>query len=160
MSSTIVTEDDARFMQGGVSISVASRDRRFVPSLARSAGCRLSADRQQVTVLVLRSQARQLLQDITDTGAIAVVFSEPSTHRTIQLKGLDASVHEALPADTSVADEHRAAFASDIVPLGYVRELAYAIHGFTLDDMQAITFTPTDIFQQTPGPGAGVRMGR
>lgn len=160
MSSTIVTEDDARFMLGGVSISVASRDRRFVPSLARSAGCRLSADRQQVTVLVLRSQARQLLQDITDTGAIAVVFSEPSTHRTIQLKGLDASVHEALPDDASVADEHRTAFASDIIPLGYVRELAYAIHGFTLDDLQAITFTPTDIFQQTPGPGAGVRMGR
>lgn len=160
MSSTIVTEDDARFMLGGVSISVASRDRRFVPSLARSAGCRLSADRQQVTVLVLRSQARQLLQDITDTGAIAVVFSEPSTHRTIQLKGLDASVHEALPDDASAADEHRTAFASDIIPLGYVRELAYAIHGFTLDDMQAITFTPTDIFQQTPGPGAGVRMGR
>lgn len=160
MRATIVTDDDARFMLGGVSISVASRDRRFVPSLARSAGCRLSTDRQQVTVLVLRSQARQLLQDITATGAIAVVFSEPSTHRTIQLKGVDAAVHKALPSDAAVADIHRTAFAGDIVPLGYVRELAYAIHGFAPDDMQAITFTPTDIFQQTPGPGAGERMGR
>lgn len=160
MSAPIVTEDDARFMQGGVSISVASRDRRFVPSLARSAGCRLSPGHHDVTILLLRSQARQLLQDVADTGAIAVVFSEPSTHRTIQLKGRDARIDTVKPADTTVADRHRTAFADDIIPLGYARELAHAIHGFTTDDLVAVTFTPTDIFQQTPGPGAGVRLGR
>jgi hypothetical protein len=160
MSAPIVTDDDVRFMQGGVSISVASRDRRFVPSLARSAGCRLSPDHRHVTILLLRSQARQLLRDVADTGAIAVVFSEPSTHRTIQLKGSDARIDTVQPADTAVADGHRTAFADDIIPLGYVRELAYAIHGFTPDDLVAVTFTPTDIFQQTPGPGAGVRRDR
>lgn len=71
MSQPLVTEDDARFIQGGVSISIASRDVRRVPSLARVAGCRLSADLRQVTVLVLKSQAGQLLQDIATTQAVA-----------------------------------------------------------------------------------------
>lgn len=107
MTVPLLTDEDVRFMQSGVSISVASRDRRCVPSLARSAGCRLSGDHCRVSLLVLRSQARQLLQDISDTGAIAVVFSEPGTHRTIQVKGADAQLSNLLPGDEELAARHR-----------------------------------------------------
>lgn len=160
MRQPIVMEDDARFIQSGVSISVASRDVRRVPSLARGAACRLSADHRQITVLVLESQAHQLLQDIASTSAIAVVFSEPSTHRTLQLKGSDAAITRTLPGDAGLAAQHRDAFSADIVPLGFSRDLARAIHGFSPGDLVAVTFTASDIFQQTPGPGAGERMGR
>lgn len=160
MSQPLVTEDDARFIRGGVSISIASRDVRRVPSLARVAGCRLSADLRQVTVLVLKSQAGQLLQDIATTQAVAVVFSRPSTHHTLQLKGSDAAITPLLPGDAGLAATHRNAFSDDIVPLGYARDFALAVHGFDADDLAAITFSPTDIFQQTPGPGAGGRIGR
>ena len=45
-----------------------------------------SAMGREVTVYLRRSQSEQLLQDIAHTGEIAVVFSVPSTHQTLQLK--------------------------------------------------------------------------
>jgi hypothetical protein len=82
----------ARFIEGGVSINASSRDANKTPSMARAVGCRISADRRSVTVLLAKSRAPELLDSITFCHQIAVVFSEPSTHRTIQLKGTDAAV--------------------------------------------------------------------
>ena len=52
----------------------------------RAVGSRISADGREVTVYLRRSQSEQLLGDIAQTGEIAVVFSVPSTHQTLQLK--------------------------------------------------------------------------
>lgn len=158
MTSLLLTEDVARFMQSGISISVASRDVRRVPSLARAAGCYVSADYQQVTLLLLPSQARQLLADISSSGVIAVVFSSPSTNRTLQVKGGLLALHDASAADREIAAKQREAFANVLIPLGYAHDLAFAVHCRDAKDMTAVTFTPTDLFEQTPGPRAGTRL--
>jgi hypothetical protein len=87
-------------------VTVASRDAAHVPSVARALGCRVSPDRQHVAVFLLASQSATLLRDLRETGAIAAVFSQPSTHRTIQLKGSDALLGAIEPA---VPDEANAA---------------------------------------------------
>lgn len=158
MRQALVTDDYARFIQSHVSISVASRDVRRVPSIVRATGCRLSAPDDRITLLLLKSQASQLLADITATHAIAVVFSEPSTHRTLQFKGRDAAQSALADDDALLAGAHREAFAGEIVPLGYARDLALAVHSFREEDLVAVTFTVSDIFEQTPGPKAGVRL--
>ena len=43
--------------------------------------------------------------------------------------------------------------------MGYRPDFARAVRGHA-DGMAAITFTPSSAFQQTPGPGAGERLGR
>ena len=154
----LLTEDVACFMQSGISISVASRDVRRVPSLARAAGCHVSADHQQVTLLLLPSQARQLLADISSTGVIAVVFSSPSTNRTLQVKGSLHAMRDATATDMQLAEKQRELFASVLIPLGYAHDLAFAVHCRDVKDMMAVTFTPTDLFEQTPGPKAGTRL--
>ena len=53
--------DHAAFIQGGVSVIVASRDADFVADVVRGCGCRVSRDRRQVTVLVEPSRAGTLL---------------------------------------------------------------------------------------------------
>ena len=70
----------------GVSAIVASRGADLRPSIMRAVGSHISGDGQEVTVYLRRSQSEQLLQDIAHTGEIAVVFSVPSTHQTLQLK--------------------------------------------------------------------------
>lgn len=158
MTTALLTDDVARFMQSGISISVASRDIRRVPSLARSAGCAISADRQQVTLLLLPSQARQLLADIAASGVLAVVFSSPSTNRTLQVKGRALTIREATGEDRAVAAKQRELFANVLIPLGYAHDLAFAVHCKDMSEMVAVTFTPIDLFEQTPGPKAGTRL--
>ena len=87
----VLTPDQIAFVTAGVSITAASRGRDNMPNLARATGCRVSPDGRRVTLFLAASQSGALLADIRDNGAVAVVFSEPSTHRTLQLKGDDAT---------------------------------------------------------------------
>jgi len=144
----------AAFIQGPVSVIVASRNAALVADVMRGCGCRVSRDRRAVTVLVEPGPTSTLLEDIAANGMIAVVFSQPSTHRTIQLKGTDARVVTVTVTDRAVARRHLRDWAEDLGRLGYGGALAAALHGGT-GALAAIRFTPSAAFQQTPGPGAG-----
>jgi hypothetical protein len=147
----------AAFIQGGVSVVVASRNAELVADVVRGCGCRVSRDRRSVTVLVEPSRAGTLLDDIAANGMVAVVFSQPSTHRTIQLKGTDARLVAVTAADRAVAARHLGAWVEDLCRIGYTPEFAEALRGCP-ERIAAIRFTPAAAFQQTPGPGAGQRL--
>jgi len=146
--------DHAAFIQGGVSVIVATRNAEQVADVVRGCGCRVSRDRRRVTVLVEPSRAGTLLDDIAANGMIAVVFSQPSTHRTIQLKGSDARVVKVTAADRAIAARHLRDWREDLCRIGYTPEFANAVRG-AAPRLAAIAFTPSAAFQQTPGPGAG-----
>lgn len=150
--------DHATFIQGGVSVVVSTRNAHLVPDAVRGCGCRVSRDRRRVTVLVETARCGSVLDDVAANGMIAVVFSQPSTHRTIQLKGSDARVVKATGADRAVADRHLQTWADDMLSIGYAGEFSRAVHGVAGPGLTAITFTPTSAFQQTPGPAAGQRL--
>jgi hypothetical protein len=154
----VLDDDHAAFIQGGVSVVVATRNADLVPDAVRGCGCRVSRDRRSVTVLVESLRIGSVIADIEANGLIAVVFSQPSTHRTIQLKGTDARVVRVSPRDRDLAERHLAAWVDELTAIGYRPEFARAVHGDAPDAMVALVFTPTAAFQQTPGPGAGDRL--
>ncbi|MFZ5757148.1 MAG: hypothetical protein ACOY3X_09610 [Pseudomonadota bacterium] len=160
MTASPLTAEQAGFLGGPVSITVSSRDARRVPSVMKAVGCRVSADRREVTLLLEAEGARQLLNDIAATRQVAAVFSLPSTHRTLQIKGSDARTGALQPTDSALIEQHAQAFAADIIPLGYAREFALALHGVAPSaQCVAVTFTVEAVYAQTPGPGAGARIG-
>jgi hypothetical protein len=146
--------EHATFIQGPVSVIVAGRNAELVPDVVRGCGCRVSRDRRQVTVLVEPGRASTLLDDIATNGMIAVVFSQPSTHRTIQLKGSDARMVRVTTADRLLASRHLREWSEDLERIGFAVPFAAVLHGGD-GELAAIRFTPTTAFQQTPGPGAG-----
>lgn len=154
----ILNDDQVRFIESGVAISAASRDVRRVPSVCKVSGCRVAADRRQVTILVDAAQAGQLLQDVAFSQALAVVFCLPSSHRTLQLKGSDARQVALAAGDAELAERHRGAFAEDLLPLGYALPFALATHGFQPERLCALSFSLDALFEQTPGPNAGMRL--
>lgn len=95
--------EHATFIQGAVSVVVSARDGNLVPDVLRGCGCRVTRDRRHVTVLVEPARAGAVLDHIRANGMIAVVFSQPSTHRTIQLKGSAATVAPGGRADFGTA---------------------------------------------------------
>lgn len=155
----VLDADHAAFMQGGVSVIVASRNPSLVADVVRGCGCRVSRDRRRVTVLVEPGRSSELLENIRVTGMIALVCSRPSTHRTIQLKGTDAQIVPVTAADRRIADRHLGAWVDELVSVGYEPEFAAAVRGRAETGLAAIAFTPTSAFEQTPGPAAGARLG-
>ena len=151
----VIDAAHAAFLLGRVSIVAASRDDRNVPTLMRGLGCRLSRDRRQVTILLRASQSEALLADLRANGVIAVVFSEPSTHRTLQLKGTGATVGPLQRGDAQLLTRYRDAMLAEICPLGYAEALIRTMLSCPPQDAVAVTFRPSHAFSQTPGPGAG-----
>lgn len=146
------------FMTSGVSINVAARDAHNIPTLTRALGCRVSADRRTVTVFVAVPDAARLLDNLRINGAIAVVFSQPSTHHTIQLKGADARVVERQPDDAVVFENFAAALAADLAHYGWLESYVRTMLSHDDENIVALAFTPNAAFNQTPGPAAGAPL--
>lgn len=155
----LIDADHLSFMQGGISISIAACDRDNMPALVRSTGCRITPDGRRVTVFVSSAQGERVLQAIRETAAIAVVFSEPSSHRTMQIKGFDAAIGELQEGDLQRIRAYRDAFAHELEPLGFPQAVIRTMLSFPPAGIVAITFTPLEAFSQTPGPKAGAPLG-
>lgn len=146
-------------MERGVSAIVGSSSRALVPSVMRAVGYRLAPGAAEVTVYVARSQSRQLLQDVVDTGRVTVVFSEPSSHLTVQIKSSRARV---VPPEDDVFEltaRYRDAMEVELYGVGFARVFAQAMLAYDPQDLAAIHLVPEAAFDQTPGPRAGQALG-
>jgi len=151
-------EHAAFILLPGISIVAASRRADLTPQLGRAVGCRVSSDRSRVTVLIPAEQNAELLGALSDTRTIAVVFSQPSTHRTIQLKGTDAAVGPLAPDDAERAACWRAGFVAELGALGFAGDLVETYVWSDPAALAAVSFSPCAAFQQTPGPRAGAPL--
>lgn len=160
LAPTVLDAATAAFICSGISINAASARAGALPSMARATGCRVSSDRQTITLLFASTPAAALLDDLRHSGTIAVVFSEPSTHRTLQLKGDDTRIEPPGAGDEKLAADYVTVFADGLVRLGYPGEVLRAVLAYAPGDLVAVRFTPQTAFSQTPGPGAGAPLSR
>lgn len=154
----LLPADLVAMMDKWVSAIIASRDADMRPSIMRAVGTRIDAQGREITVYVARSQSRQLVQDISSNGCVAVVFSKPSTHRSVQLKASDARIRTATAADEPILQRYLQSMEQEIAQVGHAPVLTRAMLAHRLGDVVAITFTPQQAYDQTPGPRAGQSM--
>jgi len=142
--------DLIRFMTSGLSINAGSGGPDGLPSQCRALGCRVDAG-GQVAIFLAAPQAADLLRDVRRSGRVAVVFSDPATHRTLQLKGRDAQVQPPAAGDLKAMSAHAAAFAQCLLPMGFSGPLVHALLHCREEDLVIVAFTPEAVFNQTPG---------
>lgn len=159
MPAPLLRPEDATFLEGAVSLGVASRDAELRPSTSRAWGCLVSPDRRRVTVFLNRAQSVTLLSDLRATGQVALVASVPTSHRTIQVKGEDASVRPPREDERAVVSRYVEAFAAELDRVGHGGPFAAAYLAAAAGPLEAVSFTPSAAFAQTPGEGAGRRLG-
>ena len=146
-------------LAGPVAISIASRDASLHPSVAHAYGCRVTGDGTRIRLFVLKNEARQLLIDVMENGEVATVYSDVRSFRSLQIKGSDAMVEVFDAEDAAAQVLHHRTTADELVALGYAAPLAHGYFSVPRNaEFATIAFTPQDIFQQTPGPGAGNRL--
>jgi len=152
-SGPLIDTPLAAFLQTGVAICVAACDRELDPTLARAAGCRVSEDRRNVTIFLSATQGAPVLQCIRENGRLAVVFGQPSTNRTVQLKGIGTKIGVPQPEDWPIIEGYRDAFVRDVQLIGFEEALTRTL--LAMDDLVSLHFTPDSAYLQTPGPKAG-----
>ena len=134
-----------------VSIIVGTRSSTLQPSVMRGLGCRVQRQPLRVTVLLPGRACEDLLADMRTSDQIAVVFSEPSTHRTVQIKGDEIHIAPATRADLQLLDDYVERLTAEICQLGYPEVLIRGMLTSEPGGIVAVMFTPRASFDQTPG---------
>ncbi|MCC6406928.1 MAG: pyridoxamine 5'-phosphate oxidase family protein [Planctomycetes bacterium] len=153
----MISPELAEFLESGVSTLVGTRDASLRPDGMRAIGFRVERDGSQATVFLPAGTLGSNLANLRDNGRIAVCFSRPIDHRSMQLKGRVLAITEANEADRAQVDRFRAAYAQHLAFVGIpVRVTERMAHW----PCWAVRFEVESIFVQTPGPGAGQPLAR
>lgn len=151
----VLSPDVTEFLESGVSILVGSRDHDNKPECVRGLGAAVSPDRSSVKLFLHEDHAKRLCADFADNGRIAVAFSRFLDHKTLQLKGSVREVRNGTDADTVLQERYLSAFAEQISFAGLP---ASVLRRVRLSPAVVVAFDVEEIFQQTPGPDAGIRI--
>lgn len=157
--ATRIPPDLLALMVKGVSVIVGTCALDLRSGVMRAMGSSVTADGGAVTVYLSRSQSGQLLRDIASTGRLSVLFTQPKSHRSVQVKGEGARIRDADASDQPALELYMASMEQELALIGYGSAFARAAYSYRLDDLAAVTFTPSLAFDQTPGPRAGDPLG-
>lgn len=152
----MLDEDRTTFLESGCALIVGTVLPDGEPHAGRGWGLTVLADGGHVRLL-LDEEDVAMVERATSGGGIAITGASVRTLRSVQLKGRAVSTEAASADDATRAKRYCDAFFGDIVetdgtdrgiverllPLGYV----------------ACTIAIEHLFDQSPGPGAGARLG-
>jgi len=139
-------------------MNVAARDAQNRPAVARGLGCRVSADRRKLTVFLSTTHSAQVLQRLRVNDPIAVAVTRPKTHETLQLKGTVLDIAPLTADDRAAMIAYQDSFVDELAQIGYRTEFTRTLLAGS-EDCVAVVFEPTEMFNQTPGPKAGEKLG-
>lgn len=146
------------FIAGPVSIVLSARNQANRPSITRVYGCRPLAGK--LRLFILRNHAVALLEDIAELRCAAAVFSHFRTFQTVQVKGSDAEITGFDADDERYLDAYRDVSMAELMTLGFPGPTVAAyLNSEPQDARLVVSFSPRDVFEQTPGPGAGAKIG-
>jgi hypothetical protein len=150
----VLTEEIAQFCQSGVSVALAARLSDGRPIVGLALACRIGSGGD--IVIFFRKPANRALMEAIDAGsALAATFSEPRTHRSIQIKGASARVVDQMPGDRELTAHQSRIFRDELIHVNYPFRFSSYYCAYSDDEVGAIEFVPKSVFVQTPGPGAG-----
>lgn len=146
----------ADYLQSGISILLGTRDAGLVPACARGVGVRVEPGGAEVTLFVPRATGANIVANLEDNGRLAVTFSRPVDHRSIQLKGRVVAIRDATEEERREVEAYRLAYAATLGYIGLPPRLTARVRNWPC---HAVRLRVEALFQQTPGPGAGGAVG-
>lgn len=151
----MLSEELAQFLLGPVILHVATGDADRVPHGARAWGVVVDDDRAHVTTFIHKSIAKVLLADLEQNPRMAMGVDQPHDHQACQLKGDFVGSRAATARERQVVDKQCAAFEQELQMIGVSPLIASQWQNWPCI---ALRMRVTDVFTQTPGPGAGEPM--
>ncbi len=147
-----IGDELVRFLECGLAIVVATRDRELQPDGAAAWAIKVHDDRASATLYLHDLAARRMLANLESCPEIAVDLDLPTTHRACQIKGRYVKSRRARAAERKLVERQVEAFAADLEAIGIPRALTA---GWDPWPCTALELRVTELYEQTPGPGAG-----
>ena len=146
----MIPQEVINLTNGPYFVYLGSRDGNMIPMTRQGWGMDLKA--ANIIIYVVEAQVEPMLKNLQDNGRVTVNLTDPNDHTSYQMKGQFIKARPMLEDETALQQQYRVNLVNVVTTLGYSKEVAerYACH----PDV-AIEIEVEQIFNQTPGPGAG-----
>jgi hypothetical protein len=151
----MIDKELAAFLEEGIGIQIGTRDASLAPNGARVVAVRVEDEGTHLTAFVPARAASQVLPDLEANGQAAIVFARPPDERSCQVKGMFAGMGATGAAEERFAREQWGRWLQRLTTIGL--PLA-TLEGWDAWPCVAIRIRVTALFNQTPGPNAGVAL--
>jgi len=139
----------------GMSIFVGTVSPDGLPAGCRGIAVTSTDQLKTVTVYVPMATSRDVIANVAATKRLAIVGTYPPDHSTMQLKGTTTAVRLAADDEAEFLRYRIDQFADTLHGIGIPRRLGRAISHWPAF---AIEMKVEEIFEQTPGPNAGMPL--
>lgn len=150
----VLPDDIAAFIESGVSIILAVVGPDGRAKAGRAVATRV-VDGGAIRVMYPLDGNDAITASAQSGGPIAVTFSAPVTHRTIQLKAMASRAEQFDPQDRIGLGLQIDAFAAVLRAIGFPPPFVKSFCDNRSKSVGVVSFVPHAAFEQTPGPGAG-----
>ena len=151
----MINPELAAFLQEGLGVYVGTRNAGLEPSGARGLALKVDEDGSHVEVYVAEVASRRILPDLEANGQIAVSVGRPRDDRACQVKGVFVAARRADDTERPVVIDQWERFRSALEYIGISRQVTMEWVSWPA---VALRLKVTAVFEQTPGPGAGVAI--
>ena len=139
-------------LETGVSVVVGTRDASLTPECTRAWGLHVKEDRKSITIFLTEAISGKTIQNLRENEQIAISCTRPTDHMACQLKGRARTIRPASQRDRESKEHWQRAFMAELLAIGVPASLCEA---WITEPALAIDVDVSDVFLQTPGPGAG-----
>jgi hypothetical protein len=144
-----------RCLEGGLSLLVGSADAAGVPSCCRAVAFTPAPDLATATIYVPLATSQDTIRNLATTRRVAVAATHIIDHCSTQLKGTAHTVRVARDDEAVLVKSQLQAFSEMLAAVGVPRRIMRSVAFWPAF---AIEMKVEDVFDQTPGPNAGVRL--
>jgi hypothetical protein len=152
----VLDPDSITFLEGGCALIVGTVSPDGEPFVTRGWGLNILGGEPLTARLLLAAEDTRALELLGGGAQIAYTATDVPTLRSMQLKGRCLVVEAATDEDRARAQRYADAFFGDILTVD--RHAPEAVDRLLPCDYAASVVTVEQVFDQTPGPGAGVPM--
>jgi len=148
-----------RFLEERANLGFAgTRDAALVPSGHRISAWQVDAAGRALTAFMRPFSEARFVESLRENGAIAFTIGEVTTHETYQIKGRYMSHRPVQGVEAELADRVRDRLAKTLRALYHDERIDPFVRASIPTPTLAVAVEVTEVFVQTPGPGAGERI--
>ena len=151
----MLTSDVTTFLEGGQCVHLGTRSDTLEPAGVVVVAVSVDPDQSHVTAFVPKVGSRETLANLEANGQAALCFARPTDDRACQVKGTYVEARPATKKERAVVDAQWEQSLRQLELIGIPPQL-WA--GYAVWPCVAVRVRVTQVFDQTPGPGAGAPL--
>jgi hypothetical protein len=143
------------FLEAEVTIYVGTRAADLTPEITMGWGMRVQPEGREVDIFIDRAAGARTLENLRTSRLIAVTCASAITFQTVQVKGVCTEIEAPTQDDLVWVNGHREAYAEAVRFRGIPPHVSSSTWS---RDVMRVRFLVNELFDQTPGPGAGKKL--